>query len=470
MTEQFEPRLRAYLAAAAEPLPDLAERSLERALRPTALNRLRAVLGPRGRSLGYAFAGGALLLAAIAGGTDLYRLSHGGQAPAGSVVPSPASSAATPSPTPPARDHGGAPQGTNLIWVVDPADPSFLQAVDWSGRFVGTIRLDRSATDPAGHVVESLLQDPDGQRLALRLASGPLALIDAADHSLGSEPAAAATGEHGNLVWAPDGSGLCGMRNGYDLGASPAPNPPFAQVLEMLIPGPGKVMLSPSKRIRDVTRFDEPVVGQVSYDVAACAPASDRAVVVRTAIYWPTDLYVVRVSTGATVFHRTYSSGYLADVVASPDGAMVAENAGPSPLQGPRPAPATYLRRTSDGRLLATLPAADEVVAFSGDGALVLVRPSLTASGAGAGIRAIDWRTGRTAWTFPTTEQLAGALAQPGGRGFALELQNPIVPCPTPGVQQPGCGDDTIDRDFDLHLVDSQGREISVPGRYPLVH
>ncbi len=215
----------------------------------------------------------------------------------------------------------------------------------------------------------------------------------------------------------------------------------------------------------DVAPFPLQSIGQVGYGIAACSFKSNRALITRTAVAWPTDWWLVRLSDGAVLRHKAFPPGSPSNIVGSDDASYIAEN--PSQIK-PDPgfvsAGYTVIRSTADGAEAGRLTEY-AVLRFSGDGSLVLAvgKQDLYRTGPA---RIIEWRTGRVLWTGPDGQQLNEIRALPGGRDFALAFSAPEF---TP----PGCGQVTsnpcqqvIDPLRDIVIVHGDGSATPVPGRY----
>src|SRR5579864_4111867 len=88
------------------------------------------------------------------------------------------------------------------------------------------------------------------------------------------------------------------------------------------------------------------------------------------------DVWVMRLSDGTVLAHHTYPEFLLANVVASPDAAYIAENAFGTVGQGAVQGQGTSaIRQVSDWVRVGTV-GSSAVRAFSGDDSLVLVTPS----------------------------------------------------------------------------------------------
>jgi hypothetical protein len=169
-------------------------------------------------------------------------------------------------------------------------------------------------------------------------------------------------------VWTDDGQQLCDM---WD------------------VPTPTLVSMTPSSS-RSVTRFPALASDQTSMHIAACSTRSDLAVVVNNGpMGWTVQYWVVQLSTGQIVRHRTFASDSQIRVVASPDARVIAEGA------------AIF---DAAGRQIAR--PAGPVAAFSADG-------SLAAIDAWDGSRVIAVAGGSSIWYGGKGERITTAYANP---------------------------------------------------------
>jgi len=329
--------------------------------------------------------------------------------------------------------------------VVDPRQDQWLQALDWTGKFVGTIKLPYPLLLAGFGYEVGVTSSPDGSRIFVgkqMLDSDGRVLMD------GLQP----PGPKSTFV-ADDNRHLCGMR-GYDTNATPAG--PFGDILFSLLPG---------STAQDVARFPLESLGQVGHSAAGCSFASNRALVVRTAVAWTTDWWLVRLTDGTIVRHQTFPAEYLSGVVGSEDLSYLAENPGlVKPDPGLVAAPYAVIRATADGTEAGRLTGY-VVRWFSGDGSLVLaMRREDPESGSA---RVIEWRSGKVIWTSPDGLQLNEIRALPGGRDVALAFSAPTRTVP-PGCGQPSappCKQE-VDLLRDIVIVHGDGSATAVPGRY----
>jgi len=365
-----------------------------------------------------------LITVAIVAGLMSVRLAQR-QLPA---RPSPAAS--TPAPL---VDYGPPPAGVQLIYVVDPRNYSWLQGYDWQGHPRGTVKL-AQPIDPATVVMR---QQADGSGFVLgytgkgRTAS----YLDRLGQPIAENPQAEC-----NLA---------------------VDQQTFTWTLNIKLPGHAEQQVA-------VIARDEGI-GQTGISLAACSFSNDVAILVRTTISYPSELWVIKLSDGTLLAHHTYAANMLGSVVASPDGAYVAENSmaftsSPNPMG----AVVNQIRRVSDWSVVAILGATGpEVLAFSGDDSLVLTANLPITEGKPSHVGLMDWRSGRMLWHYDSPEQLGGLLAQPNGRDFAIALMTPTR------LEPSGCGQTVQtacraveDTQRDVIIAHGNGSTTPIAGRF----
>jgi hypothetical protein len=257
-----------------------------------------------------------------------------------------------------------------LIWYatarsLNPVpQPTQQIALDWNGVVVGMLRVSGNAN-----------QLPDGSRLWV------------GDNLL--DQTGAVVGQlvmlKGGPVWGDDSRQRCQM-------STASGNGPTGQSTEpaWLFAGP---IGSPMHRVAQVGEYG----GQTGPQVATCSPLSDRAVVVQNAIMSARDVWVIRLSTGAVLYHHLYGSEQVSTViVASRDGRYLAEELMSTDSQGMVVFGDTQIRRTTDGAILGRL-SHQSVVGFSWDGTRVITTPAYQ-SGAPNEARVLDWQRSQILW------------------------------------------------------------------------
>ena len=338
-----------------------------------------------------------------------------------------------PRPTPvatPSVDYGPPPAGVALVYVADPKHPGWYNAFDWTGKPRGTIKL-AAPLDSS----ERLLQAPDGSGFVATVKG--MVVGDFLDRLGQDLPGTASPSGQTRIaaMWADDSRHVCytvDSAGSWWLGIA-----------------------APDQAARNVALIaTDTAAGQSSIAVASCSPKTDRAVLVRTTVAAPAELWVVRLSDGKVLRHAAIAAhDQLSTIVVSGDGTVMAENSAKSSgaLMGPT-APRTAVVRTADGSLVTNLDPSMAVLAFSADDSFALVTTSPWASGVPTGVAAVDLRTGAVLWRYAGTEELSSYFAQPGGDGFAVLLQDP--------------GEQAIHSSVDLTIVHAGGATTQVPGRY----
>ena len=340
-----------------------------------------------------------------------------------------ASSVRLSSPTPEV-DYGPPPAGVPLVYVQDPSNSSWLIGFDWTGKPRGTVKLSQPL-DP----LRRLRQSPDGSAFGYVGGKGGYAqFLD----RLGQPITGGSSLSYQDLMWADDGRHLCTLDYGgrqWNLG--------------LRLPGAAAPSTS-------VVAIDPRIVqsGIIAISFAACSARNDRAILAYSYMGRPTEFWVVRISDGKIVTHRTYPADQLVNVTASLDGALVAENSGESTGQFAPAAPTTVIRRLSDRAILTKLAPSNGVVGFNSDDSLALVTTTPWASGIATHLALIDVQTGNVLWRFDGTEEFTGFLAEPNGRDFALMMQAP--------------DDSRLHPSVDVVIVHSDGTSTPIPGRFVL--
>jgi hypothetical protein len=307
-----------------------------------------------------------------------------------------------PSATPagPLDDYGAPPAGVPLLYVQDPNHKSWLIGYDWSGRPRGTVKLDSTQASPR--------MAPDGQSFAIGMGGkgGTDKILD----RLGSPVAGTGVLPDGTTpIWADDNRHICGMTFNQRT---------FAWTLVTIMPG------QPVKSVAVIAR--DKSIGQTGISLVSCSVRNDQAIVVRTTVAWPSELWVVQLSSGRAIAHSVYTDSSVVKVVGSSDGVLIAENAPQSAGQDPLYQLAwTTVLRLSDRSIVARLDPSLGVVAFNSDDSLALVTTEVWVGGSLTHLAVIDLRTGRRIWEYDGPDMLDTSTSQPGGRDFALVLRAP---------------------------------------------
>lgn len=299
----------------------------------------------------------------------------------------------------PIADYGPPPPGVHLIYLADPRHPGRYDAIDWTGRYRGAIKL---ATPLDSHVY--LVQAPDGsQFMTSELKATPSQFFDRLGATI-TDPNAA-SGQR--TIWADDSRHLCtlgGFRE-WDIG----------------LRTPGMPPTSLHRVALDSTNLTS---GIIAITVAACSPANDRAVLQYSFERRPTEFWVVRISDGTILGHAAYPAGQVSDVVASLDAGLVAVNSGASAGQIGPAAAATRILRSSDQSVAARLDPSMGVLALNGDDSMALVYTTPWAAGVPTSLALVDLSSGSVTWRYSGGAELAGFFIEPGGRDFAVMLES----------------------------------------------
>jgi hypothetical protein len=328
------------------------------------------------------------------------------------------------SPTPqasPIGEYGAPPAGVALLYLHDPEHPSWLIGYDWSGNPRGTLKLDPSQV--------AVGMAPDGQSFSVGLGAkgGTGEMLDRLGVPV---PGSGALPGSTLPIWADDNRHMCGVS--FDQQA-------VAWTLVTLLPG------QPVKSVALIAH--DKSLGQTSIGIASCSFRNDRAILVRTTVSAPSEIWVIRLSTGKVLMHSRYAS-VLANVVGSRDGLLVAENSPQSVGQITPAALWTIVRRVSDKAVVAKLDPSQGVLAFNSDNSLVLVTTTPWVGGLPTQLAVIDLKSGKAIWTYDGPDMFGSSVAQPGGRDFALVLRAP----------------DATDLPGDVVIVHSDGTSLAMPG------
>jgi len=295
----------------------------------------------------------------------------------------------------PLADYGPPPAGVPLLYVHDPNNPLWLIGYDWSGTPRGTVKL----PGPLG-AGESIDMAPDGQQFQVKGGKGGSGIfLDRLGQQL---PGAPQPVGFAGAIWADDSRHLCSTS------LNPQNNVWF---LSWQLPTQAAQLWAIAQ---------DPNVGQTAINVVACSFTNNVAILVRTTIASPSEIWVVRLSDGKVLSHHTYKANLLANVFASRDGAYIAENpAALEPNATPGNAAVIRIRRVSDWTQVATV-GASMVFGFSGDDSLVLLdNPQ---AGHPFILSVENWASGSALWNDQGTAVGVAIVVEPGGRDFALAL------------------------------------------------
>ncbi|TMD34141.1 MAG: hypothetical protein E6I89_16405 [Chloroflexi bacterium] len=308
--------------------------------------------------------------------------------------------AAHPTPSPIA-DYGPPPAGVPLFYAGDPKHPGWYIGFDWNGVPQGTIKL-------AQPIDGRLSQAPDGSSFAYSTIGkgGYQQFLDRLGQATASEPAAHYVSE----MWADDSQHMCTLDD-------------FKGQWTLGIKRPGE-----APTLSSTVAIDPSIArsGILAIELRSCSLPVDRAVLVYNYGGRPTEVWVVRISNGAILYHQSHAANTLADIVASHDSILIAESSNQSTgyLMGGT-APNTTIRSVASNSPMLILDPTYDVVAFSHDNSLVLVTTTPWASGIKTHLAAIEIATGRVVWRYDGDQELAGVFTEPTGAAFAVMFQNP---------------------------------------------
>jgi hypothetical protein len=314
------------------------------------------------------------------------------------------------------RSRGAAPaappSGVPVIWHYDANDTTLLDAYDWSGRKVGSLRIPAPLVKPGAVYPAQYEQNSDGSRLVLTEAFNPRRwVVDGSGQRLYDLPPAVGTLANGEpdytrVTFAADNRTLCEQRG-------PGGEGQLATGRWQLyaIDGSGKERFVWAPAPADaVDKF---------WHVVSCGAVPDVAVM--------DDYYEaigVNLSTGAELWRRT------GRFVASADGRVL--------LEGiiDRTSSSITIRDVRTGAALGqvTLPATATAITHSSltvwmtpDTRYLLLRwwtPADQAQQSGLKAELLDWRSGHVQWSRTLDDQLDPWLVQPGGESVAAPFHS----------------------------------------------
>jgi hypothetical protein len=286
------------------------------------------------------------------------------------------------SPTPAEHDYGPVPAGVAVAYAIDPRQPTWLIAYDAAGRPVGTVKLPE-AVDLSG-----------GGQIPTASPGGDLIFAGDKVYDRSGQPIAPWSFGKGREAVADDQRHLCAVIEDQNT---------FENTLVTQAIG------QPDHTVRVINR--EQGLGQTGENVVLCSFKFNVAVVVRIAIAWPTDAWFVRLSDGAVLHHLSFPAQAYRSIVASADGAYVAE--GPS---GSTSSQQLRVVRVSDGAMVAALGDEDPVQ-FVGDHEILTGTQAMPMA---KSVSLVDWTTGRTVWSYSGSELVDHI--QPVGTAFVVSL------------------------------------------------
>lgn len=328
----------------------------------------------------------------------------------------------------PVGDYGPPPAGVALFYLKDPDHPGWYVGFDWSGRPRATLKISAGA-DPT----MNLSQSADGSYFIFRPGAkgGGGQFYDRVGKPL------TGNGGFAGAQWADDNTHQCGMAVDESTGK---------WILATQVPG------RPEQQVAAVAPYN--AGDQSALSVLACSFRTNRAILMRITNSNPTDLWVIQLSDGKELTHKTYSNGAeYAGLVASGDGSLLATSSSTSVgyIGGPS-APTTTVVRFSDGATLMKVDPSIGVLAFGSDDKTVLVTMGPWLTGQPAHLAIMDIQSGQILWRYDGNQTLAGWLPNPTGSGFAVMLEKSPAPGAHPVV--------------DVVLVGADGTAITLSGGY----
>jgi hypothetical protein len=318
-------------------------------------------------------------------------------------------------PSAPEADYGPPPAGVPLVYVHDPKHAGWLIGFDWNGKPRATVKF----TDKL-EGSQSIKMAPDGQHFAIVPSpkGGTWQLFDRLGRPTGSF---SITDEY-EVKWADDSTRLCALTMD-----------PLSLEYALWVVEP----VGNPRPVAMVAR--DSAVGQTGLSIAACSFGSDRAILVRTTINYPSEVWVVKLSDGTMVSHHTYPANALSTVIASSDAVYLVENSAKgSGSEGAESASSTTVRRVTDWAAISVLDPTIHVLTFSSDDMWLLATTAPYLSTAPTHLSVVEWGSGTILWSYDGPEALASFVAQPGGLtapqllGFALALSAPDGGTPDP--------------------------------------
>jgi len=309
-------------------------------------------------------------------------------------------------------DYGPPPAGVPLLYVHDLNHPSWLIGFDWSRNPRGTVKLRADLVKDPSAV--TMTPDGSGFEEGGTYKGGTGTFLDRLGNPISTE---AGPTDFVGAMWADDNQHQCVLT----LSST------YVWRLGTQLPGQGLRPVAVVARDKGI--------GQSGISLAACSFHNEVAIVLRTTIAWPAELWVINLSDGTVLSHHFYSaSGLLAMVVASPDGVYVAESSakgrGFDSSDTLRGAASTIIRRVSDWQVVRSLDSSVQVLGFSGDGSYVLISTPSTSGLMQYHYSGLDWRRNIASWSYDGEWTLYSFTAQPGGRSIAVALGDAPIPRP----------------------------------------
>ncbi len=321
----------------------------------------------------------ALALLALAVGLSIMLRNARHEAPATRATP-------TPTPIPITKTTAELRFPPGVVYYQDPRQPGNLYMFSWTGTETAIPLSLRVAlpSPPGGAVIH---QAPDGSRLQLGTS-----VYDIQGKLLGEVPASKPSPS-----WGDDSRHLCTLGD------------PSGQAQEGTVAVLSTVEAGGVPR--QVARVGV-IGGQRGPGIAACSFLADQAVVVQINVSWSAEVWLVRLSTGAVLYHGTFPADQVT-VFASRDGQYLAEDDYKSGT--------AVIRHVPDGAVVATLNNL-QVQGFSWDGSLVAATSGTYPWD--QDVRILNWRTGQVIWRAPADQRLGGLpLPEPAGSRLLIMLR-----------------------------------------------
>ena len=109
----------------------------------------------------------------------------------------------------------------------------------------------------------------------------------------------------------------------------------------------------PGEAVRQVAMIaQDQGLGQSGIAAVACAFKNDLAILVRTSIWWPSEIWAVRLTDGKVVSHHAFTATDLVSVLSTRDGSYIAESSSQAQSIESHGAANTTIRRVSDLSLI----------------------------------------------------------------------------------------------------------------------
>jgi hypothetical protein len=286
---------------------------------------------------------------------------------------------------------GPPPAGVNLFYVYDPHNSADLDAYDWTGTPRGMVPIPHEL---ALHRGGGLWASPNGSSFVLVHGDASAQWLDRLGKPVAADPLPDFLSA--SYMWSADSRGVCGLRVSD------------TSMWEIST-------VTPSGQARIVATIPASPDLRPALYLVACSFADDRVLLRRWQSSTPqqqNDLVSVTLSTGSlTLLSPAKTVGY----VASPTGAVIAENS-----YGPDGGPVVHIHPLVSESSAVGLQVG--VSMFSGDGTLVM-------AGTRSELELLDWRNDRVLWRFTGGfGSTVSYFGQPGGSKFVV-ASGPVPSC-----------------------------------------